>query len=164
MSAQEKHKRFLKQFLWNSHAIKAHLICPLMIVVLSFDLLNGKARHDYKLALVFFLVAYPVLLLLSWWITRSNERAQAQYVIDYHSAPEQLRRERRRERAFAFVALMTVGWLLVYFGERGWQLKGLPAQYLGYFFLGCCLLGAAGVNIWYGGPLDPRGDPPPPQT
>lgn len=154
-------KRFLKQLLLNSHAIKAHLICPLMIVVFSVELFNGNARHDYKLGLVFFIVAYPLLLLLSWWIERSNEREQAQYVIDYHSAPEKLRRERRRNRAIAFAALLAAAWLLIHFGERGLQLEGLPAQYLGYFLLGGCLLGAAGVNIWYGGPLDPRGDPPP---
>lgn len=34
------------------------------------------------------------------------------------------------------------------------------AQYLGYFTFTLCALGAAGMNIWYGGPLDPRFDPP----
>ena len=155
--------RFVRQFLLSSRAIEVHLLCLLGIVVFSVELFNGNARHDYRLELVFFIVAYPLLLLLSWWIDRSNVRAKAKYVIDYHSAPEKLRRERRRNRAIAFAALLAAAWLLIHFGERGLQLEGLPAQYLGYFLLGGCLLGAAGVNIWYGGPLDPRGDPPPQQ-
>jgi hypothetical protein len=35
----------------------------------------------------------------------------------------------------------------------------LPAQYLGYFLLGLAALGLCRVNIWYGGPIDPRFDP-----
>ncbi|HUY92303.1 MAG TPA: hypothetical protein VMV10_26415 [Pirellulales bacterium] len=154
-------KRFVKQFLLSSHAIEAHLICPLMIVVLSIDLLSGRAKHDYRLALVFFIVAYPLLLLLSWWSDRSNERAKARYAIDYHSAPEKLRRQRRRWRLVAFAVLLVAAWFCISLGERGWRFDFIPAQYLGYFMLGLCLLGAIGVSIRRGGPLDPRNDPPP---
>lgn len=44
---------------------------------------------------------------------------------------------------------------------------GPPAQYVGYAIGGLGVLGHCGVNIWHGGPIDPRndptGDPPVPQ-
>jgi hypothetical protein len=48
---------------------------------------------------------------------------------------------------------------LTYAGHHGLRLDTFPAQYLGYFLLAVAVLGAAGVNIWHGGPLDLRLDP-----
>jgi hypothetical protein len=153
-------RRRIKRFLLSGHAIEAHLVFPFLIVVLSVALWNGNARHNNALALAFTVIAYPTLLFLSWLADRQKERDAIQYQVEYHTAPEKLRRTRRRWRLGAFAALMAVAWLLLYFGEKGLRIDSLPAQYLGYILLVVCLLGAAGVNIWYGGPLDPRGDPP----
>lgn len=153
-------QRRIKRFLLSSHAIEAHLVCPFLIVILSVGLWNGNAQPEYALALAFSVIAYPTVLLLSWLADCQIERDAIQYQIEYHTAPEKLRRKRRRWRLGAFAALMAAAWLLLYFGEKGLRIDSLPAQYLGYILLVFCLLGAAGVNIWYGGPLDPRGDPP----
>jgi hypothetical protein len=48
---------------------------------------------------------------------------------------------------------------IIYFGNTGLLIKGIPAQYIGYILLGVTGLGAGGVNIWYGGAIDPRFDP-----
>ena len=76
---------------------------------------------------------------------------------------------RRRLYRFLFqLALFAVGGWLIYQGHDGWVLKrltadpdsaGVPAQYIGYILVGFGLLGFFGVNIWYGGLLDPRRDP-----
>ena len=39
-----------------------------------------------------------------------------------------------------------------------WLFRDLSAKYLGYFCIGLALLGLFGVNVWRGGPLDPRRD------
>jgi hypothetical protein len=59
------------------------------------------------------------------------------------------------------VFLVAVASWLVYSGNRGLLINALPAQFLGFFLLLLAALGAVGVNVWYGGPLDPRFDPPP---
>jgi hypothetical protein len=73
---------------------------------------------------------------------------------------------RRTKRAIAQVFLLAFAGFLIVLGFSGWLVgpaggEGvLPAQYLGFFLLAYGLLGLLGVNIWYGGPLDPRRDPP----
>ena len=61
-------------------------------------------------------------------------------------------------RALSLVALVATSVALVIAGFNGWVLiKGaaeLPMQYAGYLLGGAAVLGACGVNIWAGGPLD----------
>lgn len=150
-------------FLTSVHAIEAHLLCLGLIGFLSFDLCRGKGKPDYAMALALVVVFYPVLLFLIWFQERSRQRDAIQYAIDYHAAPEKLRRTRRRWRLGAFLFAFAIGGLLDRFGHQGLLIEGLPAQYFGYVLYGMCVLAAAGVNVWYGGPLDPRFDPPPAQ-
>ncbi|MFM7148375.1 MAG: hypothetical protein ACKO23_00875 [Gemmataceae bacterium] len=50
---------------------------------------------------------------------------------------------------------------MVYLGFDGLVMNDvLPVQYLGYFLLAYGFAGLFGWNIWAGGPLDPRNDPP----
>jgi hypothetical protein len=41
------------------------------------------------------------------------------------------------------------------------MLNGIPGHFLGYAMLAFTAAGLAGINIWYGGPLDMRDDPGP---
>jgi hypothetical protein len=65
---------------------------------------------------------------------------------------------RRHKRAGALVFLFAASGLFIYFGLRGWTLSSLPADYVGYLLAFFGVLGLCGVNIWYGGPLDPDDD------
>lgn len=148
------------RFLLTGNAIQVHLLCVTLIVVLSASLWTGDAQPDYKWGLLFTIVFYPVLLGLLWWSDRLDEQAIVEHVIESLTAPEKLRLKRRGWRRGALVFLVGVAACLVYFGNQGLRIDFLPAQYLGYFLLAFTALGAVGVNIWYGGPLDPRFDPP----
>ena len=68
---------------------------------------------------------------------------------------------RRVYRALSRVLVLAGGALLIYCGlVEGWVIRGwFPVQYLGFLCVGLALLGAFGVNVWAGGPLDPRNDP-----
>jgi hypothetical protein len=154
-------RRSFTRFLLSGTAIEVHLLCVTLIVVLSVSLWTGAAQADYGWGLLFTIVAYPITLGLIWWYEHSQERAEVQHVVDSITAPEKLRRKRQWGRRVALAALVGFAACLVYFGNRGLRLDRIPAQYIGYFLLGFAALGAAGINIWYGGPLDPRMDPPP---
>jgi len=41
-----------------------------LIVVLSWSLVTGNAQPDYKYGLLFAVIVYPVLVVLSWWSQR----------------------------------------------------------------------------------------------
>jgi len=58
------------RFLRTGDAIQIHIVCLLLIVVLSWSLLAGNAQPDYKYGLLFAVIVYPVLLVLSWWSQR----------------------------------------------------------------------------------------------
>lgn len=154
-------RRPFTRFLLSANAIHVHLLCITLIVVLSISLWTGDAQPDYGWGLLFTIVVYPIVLGLMWWSEHLEERAEVEHVVESLTAPDRLRRKRRWWRRAALAALTAVAAGLVYAGYRGLQIDFLPAQYLGYFLFGFAALGAAGVNIWYGGPLDPRMDPPP---
>jgi hypothetical protein len=67
---------------------------------------------------------------------------------------------RRHKRAATLVFLFAVSGLLIYLGLEGWTVSSLGAHYLGYLVGFFGVLGLLGVNIWYGGPLDPDDDHP----
>ncbi|MCA9016736.1 MAG: hypothetical protein KDA77_15490 [Planctomycetaceae bacterium] len=154
-------RRPLKRFLLSSNAIQVHLLCLTLIVLLSLSIWEGNAQPDYKWGLLFTIIIYPVLLGLLWWSDRLEEQEYVEHVIESITEPERLRRKRRSWRRNSLVFFFGLAVAFVYAGHRGVQIELLPAHYLGYFFLVVTALGVAGVNIWYGGPLDPRMDPPP---
>lgn len=69
---------------------------------------------------------------------------------------------RRRQRVLALGFLFALAGGLVYFGFQGLTLDFVPAQYIGYAIGAFGVVGLFGLNIWAGGPLDPRNDPPEP--
>lgn len=153
-------RRPLKRFLLSSNAIQVHLLCLTLIVLLSVSIWEGNAQPDYQWGLLFTIVIYPVLLGLLWWNDRIEEQAAIEHLVESITEPERLRRKRRSWRRGSLVFFFGLAVAFVYAGHRGVQVEFLPAHYLGYFFFAVTALGVAGVNIWHGGPLDPRMDPP----
>jgi hypothetical protein len=94
---------------------------------------------------------------------RLDGKMEVEHAIESITAPEKLRRKRVLWRRGSLAFLVGVASALVYFGTRGLRIQLLPAQYVGYLLFALATLGAAGVNVWYAGPLDPRNDPPPSQ-
>ncbi|QDT43661.1 hypothetical protein Pan241w_37630 [Gimesia alba] len=154
-------RRPLKQFLLSSNAIQAHLLCLTLIVLLSLSIWEGNTQPDYKWGLLFTIIVYPVLLGLLWWSDRLEEQEAVEHLIESITEPERLRRKRRVWRRGSLIFFFGISVAFVYAGHQGVVIELLPAHYLGYFFFVVTALGVAGVNIWRGGPLDPRMDPPP---
>jgi hypothetical protein len=154
-------RRSFTEFLLSKNATASHLLFITVVVVFSFCLWSGAVRPEFGWILLITVVGYLPILALMWWYERLEEQAMAKHVVESITAPEKLRRKRRWWRRASLAALMGLAAVLVYFGNRGFRLHFIPAQYVGYFFLGFAALGALSVNIWYGGPLDPRMDPPP---
>jgi len=73
--------------------------------------------------------------------------------------PGKVKGRRIRWRRGTLVALAVAGGAAIYLGRRGLLIEGIPGEYIGYSLLVLAGLGVCGVNIWYGGPVDPRGDP-----
>ena len=63
----------------------------------------------------------------------------------------------KHQRMAALVYLFLISGWLVFLRDR-WTISMIPVRYLGYALGAFGLLGLFGVNIWYGGPLDPRRD------
>ena len=145
----------MKRWLWSSEAIQVHALCLTSIAVLSFALWSGE-RKDYAYALVAVVIAYPVLL----WLIRSKERADEREMQTMLALPAaEARRQRAAQRVGMTVFTILAGGLLIGLGVFGVEAYGLPAHYIGFLLLGTAALGVCGVNVWYGGPLDPRHDP-----
>jgi F0F1-type ATP synthase assembly protein I len=148
----------MKRWLWSVEAIQVHVLCLTCIGVLGLALLSGDWK-DYALALAAVVVAYPALL----WLVRSKERADERDRQVLQSLPvAEARHHRAAQRAGMTIFAALVGGLLIALGVLlDVEAYGLPAQYLGFIVLGMATLGVCGVNVWYGGPLDPRQDPRP---
>lgn len=67
-------------------------------------------------------------------------------------------RARRRKRAVALIGIFLASGFFIWLGVEGWTIQTAPAQYVGYLVSAIGIAGLLGINIWYGGPLDPRGD------
>jgi hypothetical protein len=160
MEAAMPRRPFLN-FLVSSEAIQVHLVCLLLIVLLSYSLWTGDAQPDYGWGLLFTVVVYPVILGLMWWSEHLEQKEQVEHAIASVMDPDGLRRRQRflRRGSLAVFAVIAAGF--IYAGHQGLRVDFLPAQYLGYLLMAFTVAGAAGINIWYGGPLDPRRDPPP---
>lgn len=153
-------RRPLKRFLLSMDAIQVHLLCLGLIALLSFSIWSGDAQPDYKWGLLFTILIYPALLGFLWWNDRLEEQAAIEHIVESLTEPTRLRKKRQKWRRGALIFLFAASVALVFAGHRGFEIEMLPAQYLGYFLFAVCGLGVTGVNIWHGGPLDPRMDPP----
>jgi len=49
--------------------------------------------------------------------------------------------------------------LFIWLGDD-WRIGSVPAHSIGYIVAAIGLAGVFGINIWAGGPLDPKNDPP----
>lgn len=151
--------RWKQRFLLTGNAVQAHILFLTLIVVLSISLWNSEAQPDYVWGLVFAVIAWPVVLGLMWLGQRRDERVAVQPAIETLTDPEKLRRTRSGYRRGTLVIVALLGTGCVYAGAGGWLLNGLPAQSVGYMLFVLAGLEPLGVNVWYGGPLDPRLDP-----
>jgi len=154
------HKRFIKRFLMSGKAIQAHILCLSLIILLSISLWTGEAQPDYVFGLLFVVIAYPVLLLLLWKTERLDEKAQIEHVVESITVPDKLRKKRYRWRRITIYGTILVAALLIYLGIRGVKMDFVPTQYIGCLLLAFVVADTFGVNVWYGGPLNPRHDPP----
>jgi hypothetical protein len=68
---------------------------------------------------------------------------------------------RRQKRGVALAGVFAASGFFVWSGYAGMTVDSLPAHYLGYVVAAVGVAGTFGVNIWRGGPLDPRNDPKP---
>lgn len=67
---------------------------------------------------------------------------------------------RRLQRGFVLAFFFAFAGLLIVYGLHGGLIRLMPAHYVGYGVGGIGILGLLGFNIWLGGPLDKRNDPP----
>ena len=148
------------RFLRSWPAIEAHLLFGGGIVLFSYALLAGEGPEDTGLALLFCVVGYPIVLGLLWYQQKSEVRAELEEAIERETEPEKNRRKRIRYRRFALFFTFVISVSFIVSGFRGWLIDGFPAHYLGYLLMLFTAAGIGGINIWYGGPLDPRNDPP----
>ena len=142
-------------------AIGCHILCLGMIIVLSIDLITGEShctRKELWVALIFFIIAYPLVLFLIWMQQRSEEQ-EIKKAKENPRPEAELKKERKTWRKLSILFINIVGIVFVIMGYNGIEIEGLPGQYVGYFLIIFGLLGTFGVNIWYKGPIDPRDDP-----
>ena len=67
---------------------------------------------------------------------------------------------RSQHRGIVTTIILAGGGLFVVGGFNGMLIRTTPAHYYGFAIIGIGILGLLGINIWYGGPLDKRRDPP----
>src|SRR5436190_24026483 len=91
---------------------------------------------------------------------RAKRREQASQG-NKQPTPEEAIRKRKGMRRFMSFWCMAGGLLFVIFG-REWLVNGLPVHWVGFALILLGILGLAGVNVFYGGPLDLRLDKPQP--
>jgi hypothetical protein len=96
------------RFLLSLEALQVHLLCSVLIVVLSISLWTGEAQPDYGWGLLFTIVAWPVLIGLMWYSKRLDERMVVEHVVESITAPEKLRRKRVMWRRGSLVFLVSV--------------------------------------------------------
>lgn len=74
-----------------------------------------------------------------------------------------MKNNRKQQRTVIAVCLILVGAVLGVMGFDGWYVNHTPASIVGLVLAIAGILGLCGVNVWWGGALDPRnGNPQPP--
>lgn len=148
-----------RRFLRSGDAVQVHLLFGGLAVVMVIGLVTDEPQPDLGWGLLFAVVAWPIVVWLLWLSKKSDDQFVADHIAESISAPRQLLKKRRRWRSFALGFLLIFGLVCVFAGHQGWEIDAFPAYWLGYLLLVFAVLGAVGINIWYGGPLDPRFDP-----
>jgi len=153
-------------WLWSTKAIQCHILfggAGVIFVSLCFgskeELQKSLPGNDWIWLLLFLVVGYPVVLFLLWAEQKATQREAFRERIASLTEPEKEKARRIKWRLGSLVVIAATGASLIYYGHKGLLTNGIPAQFLGYAFLGMTVLGICGVNIWYGGPIDPRFDP-----
>lgn len=64
----------------------------------------------------------------------------------------------RHKRGAVLGAIFLASGFFIWMGLDGWTISSVPAHYVGCATIAIGVAGLCGVNIWHGGPLDPRND------
>ena len=150
----------MKNWLLTELAIKCHLLTLVCMSLGVVIFLFGGPKDEPG---TYFMIVVPLLAglyLLSWYYAKEDGK-QAKY--EETLTPDQLRREQQHDRKvirkYTLGLAFGLGAFLIGMGyATGWEPKGIPAQYLGYFMVGLASLAFLGFNTWRGGPLDKRLD------
>lgn len=153
-------RRPFVRFLLSLQVVPVHLLCGVLVLCLGADVLAGRGQPDYKWGLLFTIVAYPMIIGLMWWQQKLDRDAEVDHVVRSIVEPDEYRVKRERYRRISLFVVGAIAAWLTFEGQRGLDIGGVPAQYAGYGLFAFAMLGFAGVNVWRGGPLDPRNDPP----
>ncbi len=138
-----------RRFLWSADAIYTHFAFCCVGIIATVGLLTDDPTPDLGWALLFAVVAWPIVVWLQWLSQKSEEQFVADHIAESISAPRQLLSKRRRWRVISLGFLLVLGLACVFAGHRGWEFESLPAYWLGYLLLVVAVLGAVGVNVWY---------------
>jgi hypothetical protein len=140
------------------------IIAALSLVICSiviYDLVSGGNVFEPPGARVPFLV---IVVIANAWVAymmlKAKKREHAGEKPDEWGQLPSSARNRRLERKLFPVVGLAGGLFMVERGFKGWIIDGIPMQYVGFFWLGFCVLALLGVNVWKGGPHDPQNDPP----
>jgi hypothetical protein len=154
------------RWLWSSKAIKCHVLFWIVDGIFVSLCLGNKAEmqkilpgNDWIWLLLFLVVGYPFVLFLLWFEQRHAIRVMAHEAVEILTEPKKVKARRVKWRRGSLLGLVAAGGVAVYFGHCGLLIEDIPGQHIGYFLLGIASLGMCGVNIWYGGPINPRFDP-----
>jgi hypothetical protein len=72
-----------------------------------------------------------------------------------------MKNSRRTTRLIGLIFFFGAGAFFLAGGFDAGRIADMRFVTAGAFFLFIRMLGACGINVWRGGPLDPRNDPPP---
>jgi hypothetical protein len=71
-----------------------------------------------------------------------------------------MKNNRKQIRTATAIGLIVLGTILGVMGFDGWYINHIPASLVGLILGVAGVLGLCGVNVWWGGVLDPRNDHP----
>jgi len=133
-----------------------------------WDYFTGKSHpgteHGVLILIAVIIVVGNVTLFVL--MQRAKRREQAENAAEAQGAsqrnkprptPEEVIRKRKGMRRFMSFWGIAGGLVFVIFG-REWLVNGLPVHWVGFALILLGILGLAGVNVFYGGPLDLRLD------
>ena len=158
------------RWLWTAKAIQCHILFWTVGAIFISLCLGSKEEmekslpgNDWVWLALLLVVGYPLVLFLLWCEQRNAQRnAQREFVrqvVATLTEPEKEKARRVKWRRGSLAAIAAAGGAAIYFGHQGLLINELPADYLGYALLVFAGLGVCRVNIWHGGPIDPRFDP-----
>ena len=141
-------------------AIQCHLLgLGGALIALFVWLIGERPASEAKWVFLFFALAYPTLLFLVWAKMAAERRDTLEDMRLRSESPAKALRKRQVGRWLSLVFLTGAGVWLIAIGMRGALIGFVPAYFIGGLAIVFAVLGAAGVNVWYGGPLDCRLDP-----